>query len=431
MNMKSTPVHPRRPSPARAKTCLLSSLSRSVARLGIKRLPSATVRLGAALLLLFHPVVAEEPSRLSEQEREDLRLLMTEILADEGIGVAGLKNGRFFIQSPDEQNRLNIGGRIQPRFEYQRREDNENFSRIRFRRLRVDFRGHVINEDLTFRIMPEFRDNAQLDTAYVNYRFSDSYQLRAGQYNIPFAWERDVSSSRHQIIERSLANNEFQWPGGGGKDIGVTLHGQPSDDIRYGIGVFGGEGRNHSGESTEGLMFSGRATWSPVGDYPRSETLIEPVDSTNLSFGAGAWYANKSAVRDWSPFDTGKQTADAAAATVDAHLQHDRFSIHASGFFRHVDVREDAFSSFDGSGFNVQGGFLILPERLFGSVRYSQATPDHDRDEGKSRELVGALQIFHAGHRSKFHIEAGFAQNHSGEKWLNTEIVRFQYQLLF
>jgi hypothetical protein len=67
----------------------------------------------------------------------------------------------FSIESSDERNRLNIGGRIQPRFEYQRRENDDNFSRFRFRRLRVDFRGHVIDEDLTFRIMPELRDNAR------------------------------------------------------------------------------------------------------------------------------------------------------------------------------------------------------------------------------------------------------------------------------
>ncbi|MEX2381760.1 MAG: hypothetical protein WD490_05220, partial [Opitutales bacterium] len=179
------------------------------------------------------------------------------------------------------------------------------------------------------------------------------------------------SSSRHQLTERSTANNTFQWPGGGGKDIGITFHGQPLDDIRYAIGIFGGEGRNLSGESTEGLMFSGRGTWSPIGDYPNTEALVEPVDGTNLSFGAGGWYANKNAVRDWSPLDPGRQKADAAAATVDAHLQHGRFSTHASGFFRHVDVRDAGFSSFEGSGFNVQGGYLILPDRLFGSVRYS------------------------------------------------------------
>ena len=438
---------------------------------GATPLAAGAIRLGAALLLL-HPVLASaqedvpppqaeiqelrqelealrtevsrlrgaepEPSEdvgagsgLTESEREDLRVLMAEIMAAEGIGVAGLQNGRFFIQSPDEQNRLNIGGRIQPRFEYQRRENDDNFSRFRFRRLRVDFRGHVINEDLAFRIMPELRDNARLDTAYVNYRFSDSIQIRAGQYNIPFAWERDVSSSRHQLIERSTANNAFQWPGGGGKDIGLTFHGQPVEGIRYGIGIFGGEGRNLSGESTEGFMFSGRATWSPIGDYPGTETLVEALDGTNVSFGAGAWYANKSAVMDWSPTDPGEQTANASAATLDAHLQHGRFSAHASGFVRHVDVREDGFSSFDGSGFNVQGGYLILPERLFGAVRYSQATPDHDRDEGKIREVVGGLQVFHVGHRSKIHFEAGFAQDHSGEEWLDTEIIRCQYQLLF
>ena len=207
---------------------------------------------------------AEEQNRFSEMEKDQLRALMAEFLADEGIGTVGLINGRFFIQSPDKKYRLNIGGRIQPRFTFERREDDDNLSEFRFRRLRLDLRGHVVSPDISFRIMPELRDNARLDTAYINFGLSDTFQLRVGQYNIPFAWERDVSSSRHQLTERSVANNIFQWPGGGGKDVGLTLHGQPVDDIRYGVGVFGGQGRNLAGEETDGVMLSGRATWSPI-----------------------------------------------------------------------------------------------------------------------------------------------------------------------
>ncbi len=362
----------------------------------------------------------------------DVRRVMREILAAEGVGVAGLENGRFFIQSPDEKNRLNIGGRIQPRFEYERREGDDNVSRARFRRLRLDFRGHVIDENLTFRIMPELRDNARLDTAYINFRFSDAVQIRAGQFNVPFAWERDSSSSRHQLTERSTANNEFQWPGGGGKDVGATIHGRFAEDVRYAAGVFGGEGRNLSGEGTEGVMVSGRVTWSLLGEYPGSEALVQPVERTNLSFGAGAWYAHQSAVRDWYPWDDDEgQTANAFANTVDAQWQKGRFSAYAAGFFRRVNPREDGFSTFNGVGFNVQGGYLILRERLFGGLRYSQAAPDDTVDEGKTREVIGGLQIYHNGHRSKVHLEAGWEQRHDADDWRDTEIVRMQYQLLF
>ncbi|MEX2381208.1 MAG: hypothetical protein WD490_02400, partial [Opitutales bacterium] len=61
----------------------------------------------------------------------------------------------------------------------------------------------------------------------------------------------------------------------------------------------------------------------------------------------------------------------------------------------------------------------------------SQATPDHDRDEGKTREVIGGLQIFHIGHRSKIHIELGWEQRHDAQEWRDTEVARVQYQLLF
>lgn len=332
---------------------------------------------------------------------------------------------------PEDRFSMNIRGRIQPRFEYERGDDGDDLTRFRFRRLRLDFRGHVYSEDLTWRIMPEFRDNVRLDTAFVNYRVSEVFQFRAGQYNLPFAWERDVSSSFQQFTERSLANNEFQWPGGGGKDIGVMLHGRPLDDFRYAVGIFGGQGRNLGAESTSGFLYSGRVTWTALGDYPRTEVLVEPVEHPNLSFGAGAWYANNSAVRDWFPWDDQRQTADAFAATLDGQFQAGRFSTILSGFLRRVQPREGGFSSFTGTGFNVQGGYLVLPERLFGSVRYSQAAPDRQRRDGMEREFLAALQVFFSGQQSKITLEAGRIQRYVGGARRDGDVVRIQYQLLF
>lgn len=387
----------------------------------------ASAGLVAAALVLAAGPGAARADEVAETDEEAI----AEVLAVEGVGTAGVRDGRFFIESADERHRVTLGGRVQPRFEYQRREDQENLTRFRFRRLRIDLRGRAFTEDLTFRIMPELRDDARLDTAYVNYRFNEAAQVRLGQYNVPFAWERDVSSSRQQFTERSTANNEFQWPGGGGKDVGVMVHGEPRDDVRYGVGVFGGEGRNLAGEGTEGVMLAGRATWAALGDYPETEALVEQVEGTNLAFGAGAWYANHNAVHDWFIWDDDAQTAHAGAATVDAHWQRGPMALHASGFFRRVKPREGGFDSFEGLGFNVQGGYLLVPERLFGALRYSQAEPDRDRREGRMREVVGGVQVYHHGHRSKVHFELAWAQRHDGDDRLSDETARMQYQLLF
>lgn len=327
---------------------------------------------------------------------------------------------------------LTIGGRIQPRFEYRRPDGAENTTRFRFRRVRLDFRGKVIGDSLTFRVMPELRDGSQLDTAFVNYGFSKAMQVRAGQFDVPFAWERDVSSSRHQLTERSIANNEFQWPGGGGKDVGVALHGVPRESIRYEVGVFGGEGRNLSGESTEGVMLSGRGTWSALGSYPKAEALVHPVERAALAFGMGGWFTNQNRVKDWYPWDEeSKQSAHAYATTVDAHWQFERVSTHLSGFLRRVQPREAGFAAYDGYGWNAQAGYLILQESLFGSLRYAESLPDSDRDKNRMREWVAGLQVFHNGHQSKLHLETGLEEEHDGEGWNDTGFVRVQYQFLF
>lgn len=370
----------------------------------------------------------------NERERQDHdeRFPQKEkpLAPEKQYGSAGVQNNRFFIQSADEINRMTIGGRIQPRFEHVQREDRDNLTRFRFRRVRLDVRGHVIDENLTFRIMPELRDRAELDTAWINYRFSDRFQLRAGQYSVPFSWERDVSSSRHQLTERSVANNAFQWPGGGGKDLGVMLHGNSPGNIRYATGVFGGEGKNRSGGSSEGVLLSGRVAWSPVGNHPNTETLLKPLEKPNLSFGAGAWYANRNAVRDWAPQVAGDQRADAYATTADGHLQVGRFSMHISGFYRRVEPEANV-PAYDGSGFTLQGGYLFLPDRLFASLRYSESEANKKQFGNRKREVLGGVQIFHQGHHSKVHLETGWEQDRDGDQRRDAQIVRVQYQLLF
>jgi hypothetical protein len=341
---------------------------------------------------------------------------------------------RLTFTSEDGRFSLNIRGRIQPRFEYESTEQAD-LTRFRLRRARLDVRGHAYSPDLTYRLMPELGTTATLRDAWVDYRLVDAVRVRAGQYNVPFAWERDTSSNRQQFLERSPGNDEFQWPTGG-RDIGLMVHGDLHERVGYGVGVFGGEGRNRVAPPTEGVLLSGRVSWAALGQYPHSEALLEPVEGVNFAVGAGAWYANQSRVAEWYPWgdtapDDDPQAADIWATTADLHLQVARASVHLSGFFRNVDARPSAPSSYDGFGATAQVGFLIVSRRLFGALRYSRAEPDQDRDEFKRQEFMGGFQLYQYGHGAKVHVEAGRQMAHDGTDWHDTDLVRVQYQLLF
>lgn len=332
-------------------------------------------------------------------------------------------NRALTFTSLDDRFSLNIRGRIQPRYEYERREGESDHSSFLLRRLRLTFEGQAYTPELTWKIMPEWSRGAGLRDGWVNYSFNDFAKLRLGQYQVPFAWARDSSSTRHQFVERSVANNEFQW--NDGRDLGLMLHGNLHEQVRYAVGVFGGEGRERLETRSTGNLFTGRVTYAPVGSYPGSEALVQPVEHANVAFGLGLGYNTKN-----TPRDNTWQDANVFGATADAHFQADRFSTHLTGFYRDVEPR-NIDPSYDGTGYTFQAGYLLVPERLFANLRYSYAEPNSDVNEDKQREIMAGVHIFHLGHGSKVQVEAGRIQLHDGNEWLDTEIIRTQYQLLF
>lgn len=338
-------------------------------------------------------------------------LAMVLLVAVHGAGVHAMADYEF---------PFDVRGRVQPRYEYERRDGQADHSSFFIRRARLDFRGHAHGRALTWRIMPELARTATLRDAWLDYAFSDAVRIRFGQYSVPFNWARDSSSSRHQFIERPVANNDFQW--NDGRDIGVMLHGDIGERVRYGIGAFGGEGGNVRRTGSNGNLFAGRVTFAPVGSYPSSEALVQRVDGANVAFGLGAGINRKHTTADW-------QDADVTGLAADAHYQAGPFSAQLAGYYRDVDPRASA--AFDGNGYTAQAGMLIVPGRIFGGLRYSRSEPDGDVPAGAGRELLAGLQVYHDGHGAKVHLEAGRLRRHDGAGWRDTRLVRVQYQLLF
>lgn len=337
--------------------------------------------------------------------------------------------------SEDERFSMMIRGRIQPRYELATEGARNEHSSIYLRRVRLEFRGHAHTEDLTYRIMPELNRTATLRDAWLNHRFSDAFALRAGQYHVPFAWERDSSSNFHQFVERSTANNQFQPPTG--RDIGVMAHGTLFEDLRYLVGAFNGQGLNEKLSDTLGHLLSGRLTYTLLGEHSRIEALVEPADELNFTVGTGAYYAFDNTVQHWNGewIDVDIERADVFAATGDMQLQIARLSAIASGFF--WDVRpstadgEADTDGYQGWGATGQVGVLAVPERLFSALRFSHAEPNLDVDIGRQRELMAGVHLYMYGNAAKLQLEAGGVERHDGDQWRDSLLVQAQYQLLF
>ncbi len=333
-------------------------------------------------------------------------------------------------ETDDERYSLGIRGRIQPRYTYERRDTGDRSS-FTLRRIRLDFRGHAFDEALTYRIMPEMTGRYSLRDGWINYEYVDGHGLRAGQYNIPAFLERSVSSNRHALLERSLANNTFQWPTGG-RDIGLMSHGSVGR-LRYGVGFFGGGGRNNDGESTSGHLYSTRTSYTILGSYPGGLNLVKPVKGSNLAVGIGGYYANNNALPDESEFDYSPDTfekTDVGSVAGDITFQHKIMTASLQGFYWEVDPRNDA-DTYYGTGYTAEAGALIVPETLFASYRHSLADPNHSAREFRQRENSLGLQWYQHGDGAKVSFEYSLVDGRDGDRWDRNRVFRVQYQLLF
>ena len=120
------------------------------------------------------------------------------------------------------------------------------------RQLRVGLQGYV-TKDIEFEVEREIRNeigellglrtrptSTLWRDVFVNYRRFRRFQLRAGQFKIPFGADQLPSTARNEFAFRSLIGS-YLAPG---RDIGVMLHGKLfKQRLEYQAGVFKHDGR--------------------------------------------------------------------------------------------------------------------------------------------------------------------------------------------
>jgi phosphate-selective porin OprO/OprP len=234
---------------------------------------------------------------LSEQEfRESLMPSMMQAGYDKG----------FFIRSSDENFLMKINGRMQFRWTHYNVQSRNRYLQPRLQkddstgfdvqRLRLAFGGHAYSPDLTYYIQLRSGVGTGYDTrlrdAFVNYRFSDGFQFRAGCFKIAATQQTLTSSGDLQFVDRSMTDTVFELSRG----IGVRFWGQIFDKrLEYFVDVmnsFNGAGnRTITNDPAEldgnpGLAF--RAVWHALGENPgkdlKVESDIEFHDSPALDF---------------------------------------------------------------------------------------------------------------------------------------------------
>ena len=135
------------------------------------------------------------------------------------------------------------GLRLQPRYEYNNIDKNNDFF---IARVRLKGKGKVF--DLASYFFEVKIDNvgrfnktasAQVENAWINFPLIQDVDLRAGLYDMVFSRNALTSDSKLLLIDRSLIKDALTVLGIADNTVGVLAHGRPLDGhLSYGFGIF-------------------------------------------------------------------------------------------------------------------------------------------------------------------------------------------------
>ena len=370
--------------------------------------PFAT-RVAATLAALLAPFLARAQTALDEAPRAAAASTGAQrgdgVTATDGTGptrprTATLRigvNQGFHIGTADERVSLTIRAFVQPRL-------TVDFPAPRpmappdsvvpavpsftVRRVRLILQGALLGPRLNYQVHLGFApqdlgNQSPLFDAFLTWAPSPSFQLRLGQFFVPFNRNRWISIMRQMFIERPLSTNEFNLD----RDLGVMAF---SNDLfssggrlGYALGIFGGGGRNRP-DADYGFLYVARFHVNPLGRFDDSDSEWDLARSgPRLAIGVAGAFNHR-----YQPVEMGAIGAprvDRLSAVADVLFKWKGLTLqlealarwHPTGFESNVLAARSAL------GYFAQIGF-VTPVHLALGARISQTTPIVDEMGGRA-----------------------------------------------
>jgi phosphate-selective porin OprO and OprP len=318
------------------------------------------------------------------------------------------KPGTGLVIASDD-GKFSVGTRLRLQLRYSLAHDAEADPKLKhvfqLRRARLQFKGHTFGKHNKYKVEFAFspRDlgmkngvphRTPLLTWYLEFDYLRDLTVRAGQYKIPYSRQRVVSSGDLQLVDRSIANGEFNHD----RDIGFDLRSKDlfglGGYVRYYAGVYMGEGRDFGDKNATPdfkLHYLARMEVLPLGpfkDYKEADMYRSVKPKLSLG-GAYAFHHRSQGLRGvlgTTASDEG--TTDYHSANVDYAFKYAGFSSTGEFHWRKgarqagdatIEDPNDAAATLpapveaarNGVGWFVQAGYLFprLPLEL--AARYS------------------------------------------------------------
>jgi hypothetical protein len=352
-------------------------------------------------------------------------------------------DGGFYLASPTGKFRLNIAGQLQMRYIHNSAEgDTGGFD---IRRGKINFNGYLGDPKMKFKLQGAYSSTGTftLDEGYVQFDGDQGRYLQAGQIQVNFLREADVSSKRQQTVERSNLNSFFRVDKTQGVQVGQTV-----EQLRWSAAFHDGREATNSSitaDSTD-IAVTGRAEWLAAGNWKQfGDFAAWAGQDAGILVGTGLDYEIAD-VGDGLTWDSYWQW------TADVSIENDPWNLYGAVVTRQADMANG--TDIDQLGFLLQGGIFVVPEKMDLFARWEHI------DHGGFLEVKGSpvaiaaglddeIDIFTFGtnlyfnkHNSKFVMDVLWAPNgiRQAESSIGTvssttnthqTALRFMYQILF
>ncbi len=340
---------------------------------------------------------------LNDRRAEEVKGLIREVLSDADTraslmasgAVAGHDGKSFFLASEDGSFVLNVGGHLQFRYIYNSTDRapgaDEDEGGFQFRRAKLSFKGHVGSPKIKYGVGIQTNRNTQnidLDYAWVGYQWMDNVTVYAGQSKGPFLREEGTSSSKQLTVERSLVNELFT----GGRIQGVWAKIEADDSTIFTVTINDGANNGEVGAVSDfqndasDIAFGGRMDMKLAGEWSQMKDFSAWSGEQQAVFiGAAVHYEiaetgdsqASGVLAAGSPFNPGAAVGydEFLAWTLDGSIESDGMNLYAAVMGAHFNVVGGG-SDIDAYGMVIQGGYMIIPDKLEPFVRWELIDPD-------------------------------------------------------
>lgn len=355
---------------------------------------------------------------------------------------AGYDN-KFFIQSEDGSFRLNIKGLLQSRYIGNWRDGASEDFEGGFQTMRANLflSGTIGNPKFSYLFVlaqSHTTGGVSVESAWGKYQATEDVSVKFGRFrNLAFMREEKTSYTKQLAVERSYMNEEFTVD----YVEGIELFWTPSETVHITGGFNDGirSSKTDFTADTTDFAVTGRADVKLAGSWKQFADFNSwSSDDTGALVGAAVHYqAGKS----------GSSTGDVLTWTVDASVEGGGANLYASVVGR--EVSNDTTSDLSQMGLLVQGGYMVIPDKVEVFGRYELIDYDGFSDMGATTALAedtvniatAGVNYYMAKHSAKATFDVQYvmdpvsiSRTHTGvlaSSNDNQVIARLQLQLMF